>query len=86
MVHQRNSRILLIVGVALLAIGVLILGIGIDGLRAPIPCSSRGCPSIFSETYASYWNEIYAGIATIILGIVLIVASRWVKKGLRPKP
>jgi len=86
MVNQRKSSILLIAGTALLVIGLLFLGIGIDGLRTPIPCSSRGCPSIFSETYATYWNEIYAGIAIMILGIVLIVASRRVKKGLKANP
>lgn len=77
--NKRNSIIFLISGIALLALGLLFLGIGIDGLRTPIPCSSNGCPSIFSVTYARYWNEIYAGVAMILLGIVLIVASRRIR-------
>lgn len=77
--NHRNSNILLIAGIALLAIGLSFVALGIDGLRTPIPCASNGCPSIFSETYVTYWNETYAGIAMIVLGIVLIVASRRIR-------
>jgi uncharacterized membrane protein HdeD (DUF308 family) len=77
--NHRNSNILLISGIALLVMGLSFLALGIDGLRIPIPCASNGCPSIFSETYATYWNEIYAGTAMIVLGIVLIVASRRIR-------
>ena len=74
MKNRSKSRVLLIAGIALLASGLLLLAVGLDGLRAPVPCAVNGCPSIFSEAYAQYWNEIYAGVAMIVVGIILIVA------------
>lgn len=73
-------------GIALLASGLLLLAVGLDSLRAPVPCASNGCPSIFSETYAQYWSEIYAGVAMIVVGIMLIVASTKIKSSLETNP
>ena len=77
--NQDKRRVLLSTGTVLLAAGLLFLAAGLDGLRMPIPCAINGCPSIFSETYATYWYEIYAGIAMIALGIGLIFASRRIR-------
>lgn len=80
MKNGSKSRVLLIAGIALLGSGLLLLAVGLDGLRAPVPCAINGCPSIFSATYAQYWNEIYAGAAMVVVGIILIVASTRIKK------
>ena len=82
MKNESKSRVLLIAGTAILASGLLLLAVGLDGLRAPIPCASSGCPSIFSGTYAQYWNEIYAGVAMIVVGFILIVVSTKMKNRL----
>lgn len=86
MKNGSKSRVLLIAGIALLASGLLLLAVGLDGLRAPVPCASKGCPSIFSETYAQYWNEIYAGVAMIVVGIILTAASTKIKSRLETNP
>jgi energy-converting hydrogenase Eha subunit E len=77
--NQYKRQVLFLAGVALVVIGLIFVAVGLDGLRTPIPCAINGCPSIFSETYAVYWDEIYIGTAMVVLGIGLIVASRMVK-------
>ena len=86
MKNRTKSRLLLIAGIVFLAGGLLLLALGLDGLRAPVPCASNGCPSIFSGTYGQYWDEIYAGVAMIVVGIILIVASTKIKSRLETNP
>jgi hypothetical protein len=59
----------------IVVMGLVLIALGLDGLRTPISCAINGCPSIFSQTYATYWDEIYLGTAMVVLGIGLIVAS-----------
>ena len=66
-------------GLVVTVIGIVLIVLGMDGLRTPIACTVNGCPSIFSSTYAAYWDKIYAGLAVVVIGVAIMLVSRRLK-------
>jgi uncharacterized membrane protein len=65
--YLAKGRILLVLGVILVFLGAILLWMGIQGPTEPLPCPSTGCHD---------WVEIFSGLAIIIVGIAMIIASR----------
>ncbi len=75
---RNRLRILLVVGVALGTVGLLLVAIGSMGRDYPLPCLG-GCPYSTSPTYTIARDEIQAGYAVAVSGIMVLAI--WLKLG-----
>jgi hypothetical protein len=80
--NERGKSLLRSVGWKLVFIGLFLDAIGGVGLFSVLttPCASTGCPSS-----AIYWASFYAGVALIIVGDGMIIASLKMTQTFRDK-
>ncbi len=80
--NERGKSLLRSVGWTLVFIGLFLDAIGGAGLFfvLSVPCASTGCPSS-----AIYWASFYAGVALIIMGDGMIIASLKMTESFRDK-
>lgn len=70
-------QLLLKVGATLVVLGAIVLLFGLSGLMQRIPCPNvpNGCPD-----YTTYWDEVYTGTGVIVLGVAIMIVSRFLRR------
>jgi hypothetical protein len=71
--RDGNERLLWNAGELLVALGLILLALGIPGLLIVPPCAAY--PYQCSSNYAISLDVVFAGIASIIVGVGLMIAS-----------
>jgi hypothetical protein len=81
--NKKSGQAVWVAGTLLVVLGVAFLTVGLVSLVLALPpCAINACPPIFSEYYAVYWSEIFAGLVMIASGIGLVLQARRIQGSL----